>query len=210
VLDLLSQIASAVSAAHEHGIIHRDIKPEKIMIRPDGLVKVLDFGLAAVSDTKSSGAAAAPADLLTRPGNLLGTLEYLSPEQARGKPVGPRSDLFSIGVVAYELATGARPFAGATDGAVLDAILHHQPPPPSRVRPSLGVELDGLILRLLEKDPELRFQTAGDLRSSCRRLSLDSSALVIRQRRIPAQGAAGKAVKAKAALCSSTTVRRPA
>ena len=186
VLDLLGQIASAVSAAHEHGVIHRDIKPENIMIRPDGLVKVLDFGLAAIGGSKSSGAAA-QADLLTRPGHLLGTLEYLSPEQVMGKPIGPRSDLFSIGVVAYELATGARPFSGATDGAVLDAILHHQPPPPSRVRPALGIELDGLILRLLEKDPELRFQTAGDLRSSCRRISRDSSDLAIPRRTLSAR-----------------------
>jgi Tol biopolymer transport system component len=104
---------------------------------------------------------------------LAGTIHYLSPEQVAGKPVGPQSDLFSLGVVAYELATGKVPFDGPTEGAIFDAILNRTPPAPSTVRPALGTELDGLIMRALEKDPELRFQTAGDLRSSCRRLARD-------------------------------------
>ncbi len=181
VLDLLGQIASAISAAHERGIIHRDLKPENIMIRPDGLVKVLDFGLAAVKDVTENKTP----DLLTRPGRLAGTLEYLSPEQVMGKPAGAGSDLFSLGVVAYELATGVRPFSAPADGAVLDAIVHRNPPPPSSIRPALGAELDGLILRLLEKDPDLRFQTASDLRSSCRRITRDSSDTAIRLRGTP-------------------------
>ena len=171
ILDWVGQTASALSAAHQAGIVHRDIKPENIMVRPDGFVKVLDFGLAKLRETTSSAAGAS--DLRTRPGNLAGTIQYLSPEQIQGEPAGPRSDLFSLGVVAYELATRVRPFDGPTDGAVFNAILHHNPPPPSAVRPSLGTELDGLIMRALERDPELRFQTAGDLRSSCRRLTRD-------------------------------------
>lgn len=170
VLDLIGQTASALTAAHQAGIVHRDIKPENIMLRPDGFVKVLDFGLATVSEPS---AGAAP-DLRTRPGHLAGTIQYISPEQAIGKPADPRSDLFSLGVVAYELATGVRPFDGPTDGAVFDAILNRIPPPPSSLRPSLGYELDGMILQALEKDPELRFQTASDLRSCCRRLNRDS------------------------------------
>ena len=181
ILDWVGQTASALSAAHEAGIVHRDIKPENIMIRPDGFVKVLDFGLAKLREPVN-GAANAP-DFRTRPGNLAGTIQYLSPEQIQGETAGPRSDLFSLGVVAYELATGVRPFDGPTDGAVFNAILSRTPPPPSIVRPSLGTELDNLILRALEKDPELRFQTAGDLRSSCRRVTRDYIANAIERER---------------------------
>ncbi len=113
--------------------------------------------------------------LRTRPGLLPGTIQYLSPEQVLGKPASPRSDLFSLGVVAYELATGVRPFDGSTDGAVYDGILHCEPALPSSIRPSLGAELDGLVMGLLEKDPELRFQSASDLRSACRRLGRAST-----------------------------------
>ena len=170
VLDLVGQTASALSAAHGAGIVHRDIKPENIMVRPDGFVKVLDFGLASIQERSTENVP----NLQTRQGHVAGTIQYLSPEQAVGKPAGVRSDLFSLGVVAYELATGVRPFDGPTDGAVFDAILNRTPPPPSSVRPSLGGELDGMILQALEKDPELRFQTAGDLRSCCKRLTRDS------------------------------------
>jgi len=181
ILDWIGQTASALSAAHEAGIVHRDIKPENIMVRPDGFIKVLDFGLAKLREPTSG--AAAPSDLRTRPGNLAGTIQYLSPEQILGEPASPRSDLFSLGVVAYELATGARPFDGPTDGVVFNAILNRIPPPPSAVRASLGTELDGLIMRALEKDPDLRFQTAGDLRSSCRRVSRDHIAKAIEKDR---------------------------
>lgn len=170
VLELLSQTASALGAAHEAGIVHRDIKPENIMVRPDGFVKVLDFGLASVRETMGGSS-----DLRTRPGHLAGTIQYLSPEQVLGKQASARSDLFSLGVVAYELATGVRPFDGSTDGAIFDAILHQKPVPLSSIRPALGNELDGMVEQLLEKDPDLRFQTASDLRSCCKRLSRDSS-----------------------------------
>ena len=172
VIDLIGQTASALSAAHDAGVVHRDIKPENIMVRPDGFVKVLDFGLAKLREP-SSDPANMVSDLRTRPGLLAGTIQYLSPEQVLGKPAGPTSDLFSLGVVAYELAAGVRPFDGPTDGAVFDAILNRTPPPPSSVRPSLGTALDGVIMRALEKDTDLRIQTATDLRSACRRLSRD-------------------------------------
>jgi Tol biopolymer transport system component len=167
ILDLITQAAAALSAAHRADIVHRDIKPENIMLSDDGFVKLLDFGLAKLREAETG-----PSQL-TRTGTLAGTVYYLSPEQVMGEQAGPGSDLFSLGVVAYELATGVRPFDGPTDGAVFNAILHSMPRLPSAVRPGLGADLDGLIMRLLEKDPELRFQTARDLRSSCLRLSRD-------------------------------------
>jgi serine/threonine-protein kinase len=174
LLDFIMQIAAALRAAHEAGIVHRDIKPENVMVRPDGFVKVLDFGMAKLREG-SSRAGSQASELRTRPGSLAGTIQYLSPEQVAGKPVDGRSDIFSLGVVAYELATGQRPFDGPTDGAVFGAILHHAPPAPSTIQTELGADYDALILRALEKDRELRFQTAGDLRSSCKRLSRDSA-----------------------------------
>ena len=166
LLDWIGQAASALAAAHEAGIVHRDVKPENIMVRPDGFVKVLDFGLAKLREPTSTEENTP--DLQTRPGSLAGTIHYFSPEQIVGITAGPQSDVFSLGVVAYELATGKRPFEGPTDGAVFNAILNRTPPLPSAVRPALGADLDGLIMRALEKDPAVRFQTAGDLRSSCR------------------------------------------
>ncbi len=169
VLEILSQTASALSAAHESNIIHRDIKPENIMLRPDGFVKVLDFGLASMVPRQTPS----KTDLLTQPGQLAGTMSYVSPEQLMGKPADPRSDLWGLGVVAYELATGTRPFQGETDAAVISSILNAVPPAPREVCHSVSSDCEGIILRLLEKDPKLRFQTAADLRSACLRLSRD-------------------------------------
>ena len=167
LVDIATQTASALSAAHEAGIIHRDVKPENIMLRNDGFVKVLDFGLAKVNQ-------AAASNTETQAGIVAGTVHYLSPEQALGKPLGPGSDLFSLGIVLYELATGARPFTGATDWAVLEAIMRHDPGPASRLRPEIDAGLDALIGRLLEKQPGFRFQTAADLSSSLKLLRRDS------------------------------------
>ncbi len=166
VLDVVSQAASALSAVHQAGIIHRDIKPENIMIRPDGFVKVLDFGLARMRDSESGHS---QPTFATRTGQVAGTLPYLSPEQVLGKPVTPQTDLFGLGVVAYEFATGMRPFDGPTDGATFDAILRRDPPPPSEARPELGTALDALIMGAIEKDTDLRFQSAVELRSACKR-----------------------------------------
>jgi serine/threonine protein kinase len=164
ILDIVGQTASALGAAHEAGIVHRDIKPENIMVRPDGFVKVLDFGLATMLD--SSGSLEGESGLRTRPGHIAGTVHYLSPEQVLGKAVDARSDLFSLGVVAYELATGKRPFEGGSVGEIFDAILHQTPAPASSLHPALSSKFDSLIQRLLEKVPENRIQAASELRRS--------------------------------------------
>ncbi|MEZ5403759.1 MAG: protein kinase [Bryobacteraceae bacterium] len=179
ILEIAIQLAAALEAAHEAGIIHRDIKPENVMIRPDGFIKLLDFGLAKLRHSPT------PANdlILTRPGQLAGTLHYLSPEQVLGKPLGPVSDIFSLGVVLYEAATGVRPFDGPTDGAVFDAIANRPAMQPSEHRPGLDPAICSVILRALEKDPELRFQTAADLRASFRRVARDSAFLPAPPRR---------------------------
>jgi predicted Ser/Thr protein kinase len=174
VLEIVSQTASALAAAHEAGIVHRDIKPENIMLRPDGLVKILDFGLAAIRDPLG----APRGNFQTRPGQLAGTVQYLAPEQVAAKAATPRSDLFSLGVVAYELATGVRPFDGPSDGMIFNAILNVAPRPPSIMRSGIAPELDALVMGMIEKDPELRYQTANDVRSACRRLMRDSGSAV--------------------------------
>ncbi|MDX2031253.1 MAG: alpha/beta fold hydrolase [Blastocatellia bacterium] len=157
------QIAGALSAAHAAGIIHRDIKPENVMLRPDGIVKVLDFGLA-----KHAGSEAPPADaklsqIYTDPGIVMGTVNYMSPEQARGLSVDKRSDLFSLGVVLYEMVTGRAPFEGATSSDVIVAILDREPPRLSMAMPDLPAELDRIVMKALRKDREERYQTIKDL-----------------------------------------------
>jgi len=177
LIEVAIQICSALSAAHQAGIVHRDIKPENVMVRPDGIVKVLDFGLAKLLD---SGLAAAASDgpnarvSHTRHGNIAGTVHYLSPEQVLGKATGPRSDLFSLGIVLYELCTGERPFQGPTDGAIFESILHTDPAPPSQLVTDVSAGFEQAILHCLEKDPELRYQSAGDLRAALKRLDRDS------------------------------------
>ncbi|MGH9937326.1 MAG: serine/threonine-protein kinase, partial [Blastocatellia bacterium] len=164
-LDLAIQICTALSAAHEAGIVHRDIKPENVMMRRDGYVKVLDFGLAKLTERrKSLGATnASDGDLAkTNPGVVLGTVKYMAPEQALGQNVDQRGDLFSLGVVLYELLTGAPPFKGDTTAVILDAIVHHKQAPITQIRQDLHPEFERVINRMLEKDRDLRYQTAGD------------------------------------------------
>ncbi|MFN0113020.1 MAG: protein kinase domain-containing protein [Blastocatellia bacterium] len=175
------QICSALSAAHEAGIIHRDIKPENIMLRRDGYVKVLDFGLVKLTEQERSAGRTNPSDPdvgKTNPGAVLGTAKYMSPEQASGQDVDRRTDIFSLGVTLYELLTGLPPFKGDRMAAILDAIIHHQPIAPIQCRPDLNSELDRIVIRALEKDRELRYQSAGDLRADLKRLqrTLDSMA----------------------------------
>jgi eukaryotic-like serine/threonine-protein kinase len=166
ILDLAVQVASALEAAHAAGIVHRDIKPENIMLRPDGYAKVLDFGLAKLTDPESGGDEAktdvswAPPDFETRTGIVLGTVNYMSPEQARGQKVDGRSDLFSLGVVLYELITGRRPFGGETWHHTIVAITDAEPPPIARNVQGAPAALQEIIDRALAKDREQRYQTA--------------------------------------------------
>ena len=155
--ELIGQAAKALAVAHAASIVHRDIKPENIMVRSDGYVKVLDFGLARRLPT---GPAAIPSGQLTEPGVLLGTVRYMSPEQARGEPAGSASDIFALGIVLYELAVGQHPFPAESHVGTLHAIMARSPLLPTRLNPEIPAALEGLLLRMLEKDPRIRPQAA--------------------------------------------------
>ena len=216
MLEIAVPLADAVSSAHRTGITHRDLKPDNIMVDGEGRLRVLDFGLAKLHDTPVLGDGATHAETAsaaTGEGRILGTVAYMSPEQAEGKTVDPRSDIFSIGTILYEMATGIRPFRGDTSMSTIGSILKDNPPPATELNHSLPHHLGRIIRRCLAKDPDRRYQTALDIRNELEELKAESTRVFSRtdrkkRRSFGAETCAGSSSSARSPLWPSSPLQQ--
>jgi tRNA A-37 threonylcarbamoyl transferase component Bud32 len=209
-LEIAVQVAGALSAAHEAGVVHRDVKPENLMLRPDGYVKVLDFGLAKLTEQRTTDSVPTWALVETSTGVVMGTARYMSPEQARGLAVDARTDLWSLGAVLYELVTGHAPFDGATTSDVLVAILEREPAPLSRFMADVPAALEWIVTKALRKEREERYQTVKGLLADLKRLRHRQEVEAEREPSRQPDGSSGAAAPARGTPAATASAGEPA